>query len=86
MTITVNAVPEDAVIEFEGKKIIFKAESEDEFVPVEVTLGNVDNGFVELKTIQDNDFNINIIVHGTYFLKGELLKSTGVMNGHGHAH
>ncbi len=83
---SVNTIPEDAVIEFEDKKVIFKAESKDEFVPLEVTLGNTDNGFVELKTIQGNDFNINIIIQGAHFLKGELLKSSGEMDGHGHAH
>ncbi len=82
----VNAVPEEAIIDFEDKKIVFKAKSKDEFLPLEVTLGNTDDGFVELKTIQDNDFNINIITHGAHFLKGELLKSSGEMDGHGHAH
>ncbi|PIE50957.1 MAG: hypothetical protein CSA38_00345 [Flavobacteriales bacterium] len=82
----VNAVPEEAIIEFEDKKMVFKAESENEFIPLEVSLGNTDNGFVELKEIQGNDFNINIITEGAHFLKGELLKSSGEMDGHGHAH
>ncbi len=82
----VNAVPEDAIIDFEGKKFIFKAKSNDEFIPLDVTIGNTDNGFVELKTIHDNDFNINIITQGAHFLKGELLKGSGEMDGHGHAH
>ncbi len=82
----VNAVPEDAIIDFEGKKVIFKAESDHEFIPLEITTGNKDNGFVEITSIHDNDFNINIVTQGAHFLKGELLKSSGEMDGHGHAH
>ncbi len=82
----VNAVPEDAIIDFEGKKVIFKAESNNEFIPLDVTIGNKDNGFVALKSIHDNDFNIKIVTQGAHFLKGELLKGSGEMDGHGHAH
>ncbi len=82
----VYAVPEDAIIDFEGEKIIFKAESDHEFIPLDVSIGNTDNGFVEIKTIHDNNFDIEIVTQGAHFLKGELLKSSGEMDGHGHAH
>ncbi len=83
---SVYAVPEEAIIEIEGEKVIFKAESENEFVPLDVTVGNIDNGFIELKTIHDDDFNIKVVTNGAHFLRGELLKNSGEMNGHGHAH
>ncbi|MBS9773551.1 MAG: efflux RND transporter periplasmic adaptor subunit [Tenacibaculum sp.] len=80
------AVPKNAVIDFEGKKVVFKQKNNIEFVPLVVTLGSEDNDFVELKTIEGNDFNIKIVKQGSHILKGELLKSTGEMDGHGHAH
>ncbi|PID95424.1 MAG: hypothetical protein CSA94_01695 [Bacteroidetes bacterium] len=83
---SVYTVPEDAIVEFEGKKVIFKAENENTFLPLDITIGNTDRGFVALKSIHDDNFNIRIITEGAHFLKGELLKSSGEMDGHGHAH
>ncbi len=80
------AIPKEAITEFEGKKVIFKAESDNEFIATEVVLGNYDNGYYELKSIEHNDYNINIIMQGAHCLKGELLKNSGEMSGHGHAH
>lgn len=79
-------VPSKSIIEVEGEKFIFKAESAEEFIPLEVTTGNVDNGFTAIKTIQENNFNIKVVTNGAHFLKGEFLKKAGVMDGHGHAH
>lgn len=81
----VYAVPEEAIIENEDKSYIFMAKSDTEFVPLEVTLGDNDGGFVELKTIQDNYYNIKIVTRGTHFLKGAFLAQSGGMD-HGHAH
>lgn len=80
----VFAVPEEAIIDNEGESFIFMAESNEEFIPLEVTLGNTDNGFVEIKTIQDNNFNIKIVTKGAHFLKGKLLQQAGGMEGHAH--
>lgn len=80
----VFAVPEEAIIEIDGESFIFKAESDVEFVPVEVTLGNTDNGFVEVKTIVGDDFGINIITKGAHYLKGVLIQKAGGMEGHAH--
>lgn len=81
----VFAVPEQAVIENEDKIYVFMAKSNDEFVPLEVTLGNSDNGYVEIKTIQGNFFNIEVVTEGSHFLKGVFLAQSGGMD-HGHAH
>ncbi len=80
----VYAVPQDAVIENEGENFIFVQKSEEEFVPVEVTLGGSDNGYVEVKTIKDNNFNIKYVTKGAHFLKGKLLQMAGGMDGHAH--
>lgn len=78
------AVPEDAIIEVEGEQFVFIAESDVEFIPVEVTTGVTDNGFTELKTIKGNAFNISIVTKGAHFLKGKLLQMAGGMEGHAH--
>ncbi len=80
----VYAVPEDAIIEVEGEQFIFLAESDVEFIPVEVTTGITDNGFTELKTIVGNKFNSSIVTKGAHFLKGKLLQMVGGMEGHAH--
>ncbi len=80
----VYAVPQDAIVEIEDKKVLFVEEHKNEFKITEVTTGMKDNGFVEIKSISGNNFDINIVTQGAYFLKGEMLK--GEMDGHGHAH
>lgn len=80
----VFAVPEEAIIDNEGESFIFIAESNEEFIPLEVTLGNTDKGFTEIKTIQDNNFNVKIVIKGAHFLKGKLLQQAGGMEGHAH--
>jgi len=78
------AVPEDAIIEVEGTQFVFFAESDVEFIPIEVTTGVTENGFTELKTIKGNKFNISIVTKGAHFLKGKLLQMVGGMEGHAH--
>lgn len=80
----VFAVPEEAIIDNEGENFIFLTENNEEFIPLEVTLGNTDNGFTEIKTLQNNDFNIKIVTKGAHFLKGKLLQQAGGMEGHAH--
>ena len=80
----VFAVPEESIIENEGENFVFMAENRNEFIPLKVTLGNTDNGFTEIKTIQNNNFNIKIVSRGTHFLKGVLLQKEGGMEGHAH--
>ncbi|WP_299121692.1 efflux RND transporter periplasmic adaptor subunit [uncultured Tenacibaculum sp.] len=80
----VFAVPEKAIIDNEGESFIFMAKSNEEFVPLEVTLGNTDNGFTEIKMIQNNNYNIKVVTKGAHFLKGKLLQQAGGMDGHAH--
>ncbi|WBX74699.1 efflux RND transporter periplasmic adaptor subunit [Tenacibaculum pacificus] len=77
-------VPEAAIIEKDGESFIFMAESAVEFTHLKVTLGNNDNGFVAIKTIQGNNFDIKIVTEGAHILKGKLLQQAGAVGGHVH--
>ncbi|MBE7653658.1 efflux RND transporter periplasmic adaptor subunit [Tenacibaculum finnmarkense] len=78
------AIPEAAIIEKEGESFIFAAENTVEFIPLKVTLGNSDTGFVAIKTIEGNNFDVKIVTQGAHFLKGKLLQQAGGMEGHVH--
>lgn len=80
----VNSVPENAIVEIEGEKFVFVAKSKVEFIPLEITTGNTDNGFTEIKTIEGNVFDLQIVTDGAHFLKGKLLQIAGGMEGHAH--
>ncbi|CAA0154680.1 CzcB family heavy metal (cobalt-zinc-cadmium) efflux pump precursor [Tenacibaculum maritimum] len=80
----VFTVPENALIEKGDEYFVFMAESKTEFIPLEVTIGNSDKGFVEVKTIQGDNFNIRVVTKGAHFLKGKLLQQSGGMEGHAH--
>ena len=77
-------VPEGAIIENDGESFIFMSESDVEFIPLEVTVGNSDSGFVAIKKIQGNNFDIKVVTEGAHFLKGKLLQQAGGMEGHAH--
>ncbi|MCG8184383.1 efflux RND transporter periplasmic adaptor subunit [Tenacibaculum piscium] len=78
------AVPQTAIIEKEGESFVFMAKSTVEFIPLKVTLGNNDAGFVAIKTIEGNNFDIKIVTQGAHILKGKLLQQAGGMEGHAH--
>ncbi|MGG6232320.1 efflux RND transporter periplasmic adaptor subunit [Tenacibaculum sp. SDUM215027] len=80
----VFAVPEEAVIENEGENFIFIEKKEGEFVPIEVTIGGSDDGYIEIKTIKENNYNAKVVNKGAHFLKGKLLQMAGGMEGHAH--
>lgn len=78
------AVPEEAVIENEGENFIFIEKTAGEFIPAEVTIGGSDDGYIEIKTIQENNYNVKVVTKGAHFLKGKLLQMAGGMEGHAH--
>ncbi|CAA0213831.1 CzcB family heavy metal (cobalt-zinc-cadmium) efflux pump precursor [Tenacibaculum maritimum] len=80
----VFTVPENALIEKGDEYFVFMAESKTEFILLEVTIGNFDKGFVEVKAIQGDNFNIRVVTKGAHFLKGKLLQQSGGMEGHAH--
>jgi membrane fusion protein, heavy metal efflux system len=76
----VLAIPEDAVQELDGRKLIFVAESDIEFEPRKVELGRASGGMVEVVSgLKEGD---RYAVKGSFLLKSELKK--GEIEGHQH--
>jgi len=76
----VLAVPEEAVQELDGKKLIFVAEKETEFKPRPVELGRASGGMVEVVSgLKEGE---RYAVKGAFTLKSELKK--GELEGHEH--
>lgn len=76
----VLAVPEDAVQELDGKKVVFVAESDAEFASREVALGHASGGMVEvLSGVKEGE---RYAVKGGFILKSEAMK--GEIEGHDH--
>jgi cobalt-zinc-cadmium efflux system membrane fusion protein len=76
----VLAVPEEAVQELDGKKLIFVAEKATEFEPRVVELGRVSGGMVEVVSgLKEGE---RYAVKGAFTLKSELKK--GELEGHAH--
>lgn len=76
----VLAVPEAAVVELEGKKLVFVAEGDAAFEPRKVELGRASGGMVEvLSGLKEGE---RLAVKGGFVLKSELQK--GEIEGHNH--
>lgn len=76
----VLAVPEDAVQELEGKKVLFVTENGTEFEPRKVELGRVSGGMAEvLSGLKEGE---RYAVRGAFLLKSEMQK--GELGEHGH--
>jgi len=78
---TTLAVPEDALQDLDGKKVVFVAENESEFVARQVRTGRVAAGMVEIAAgLQEGD---RYAVKGAFILKSELKKGE-LVDEHGH--
>jgi cobalt-zinc-cadmium efflux system membrane fusion protein len=67
------AVPEEAIVRFEGKQYIFIASAQNKFDIKEVELGAKENGFVALKPLNGVDWlQQKIVVKNAYTLLGML--------------
>ena len=76
----VLAVPEEAVQELDGKKLVFVAEKDNEFEPRPVELGRASGGLVEVVSgLKEGE---HYAVKGAFTLKSELKK--GELEGHEH--
>ena len=76
----VLAVPEEALQELDGKKLIFVAEKDTEFEPRAVELGRASGGMVEVVSgLKEGE---RYAVKGAFTLKSELKK--GELEGHEH--
>lgn len=63
----VNAVPSDAVINFEGKNYVFIVKAKNKFEMLEIKTGNSENGFTEICSSELLQ-NKTIVVKGAYQL------------------
>jgi len=77
----VMALPEDAIIEEEGKPYIFIAESHQEdgetewaFKPVEIRTGIIDEGWVEIKLLEELLEGTKVAWDNAYYLISEMKK------------
>ena len=75
------ALPESAVVKEGDKFFIFTAEKEKGsdveewgFKPLEVTIGSIDNGWMEVKLINQLDSNVQVAWNNAYYLMAELKK------------
>jgi cobalt-zinc-cadmium efflux system membrane fusion protein len=76
----VLAVPEEAVQELDGRKLLFVAESDTGFEPRDVVLGRASGGMVEV--VAGLTEGERYAVKGSFLLKSELKK--GEIEGHAH--
>jgi cobalt-zinc-cadmium efflux system membrane fusion protein len=79
---TVRALPEEAIVEEEGKPYIFLAEKHKEdgktewaFKPVEIRTGISDEGWVEIKLLEPLPARTQVAWSGAYYLISEMKKS-----------
>jgi cobalt-zinc-cadmium efflux system membrane fusion protein len=74
-------VPEEAIQNLEGEKVVFVREKGDVFAVRHVTLGyKVGNNRIITQGLSEGD---RIVVHGAFYLKAEISKTTF---GHAHVH
>ncbi|WP_340066608.1 efflux RND transporter periplasmic adaptor subunit [Ascidiimonas aurantiaca] len=77
----VTALPEDAIIEEDGKPFIFTAqkhmengEVEWELKPIEIRTGITEDGWVEIKLLQPLPENTQVVFNNAYYLISEMQK------------
>jgi cobalt-zinc-cadmium efflux system membrane fusion protein len=77
----VFALPENAIIEEEGKPYIFMSESHQEngetewaFTPIEIRTGMSDDGWVEVKLLEELPIGAKVAWNNAYYLIGEMKK------------
>jgi len=76
----VLAVPEDALQDLNGKKVLFVAESDEEFEPRPVETGRAASGMVEIVSgLKEGE---RYAIKGSFMLKAEQKK--GELEGHNH--
>lgn len=78
----VNAVPEEAIIEEEGKPYLFVAEKHNEdgetewaFKPIEIRTGITNEGWVEVKLLEPLKAGTKVALNNAYYLVSEMKKS-----------
>ncbi|MBI3136025.1 MAG: efflux RND transporter periplasmic adaptor subunit [Bacteroidetes bacterium] len=94
----VSSIPEEAVVHFEGKEFIFietkdeydqetkneeKQEEKHHFKMIEVTTGDAELGFIEVKLPEGFDMDSKIVVSGAFSLLAKM-KNSEEEGGHAH--
>jgi len=73
------AVPEDAVVESDGKSYIFSAfrgaNGDWKFIPVEVSVGRNEAGFIEISPVSNLARGTQISINCAYYILSEMKKS-----------
>lgn len=69
---TVNAVPENAVVSFEGTDYIFYEKAKNHFEGVVIQTGITEDGFTEVILPEGMDSSINLVTNGAYSLLSKL--------------
>lgn len=76
------ALPESAVVKEGDKYFIFTAKKEQDdgetewaFQPLEVNVGGIDNGWIEIKPLSDLPEGIQVAYNNAYYLMAEMKKS-----------
>lgn len=62
-----NALPEESIVNFEGKDYVFVQEKKQTYKMIPVTLGESENGFIQIKNIEDFN-NKKIVTKNAYTL------------------
>lgn len=68
----VNAVPENAVVNFEGKDYLFTSTKKNTFNMVEIKTGLTESGYTEILFPENFDLTSSIVTNGTYALISKL--------------
>lgn len=67
------AVPEQAIVRYEGQEYVFATQNGKQFIMTPVQTGIIENGFVELLPVTGKDWlNTTIAIKGAYSLLGSL--------------
>jgi membrane fusion protein, heavy metal efflux system len=65
----VLALPEDAIVSFEGKKYIYMAKQNNQFEMIQISIGETENGFTEIIQPQKSELSKNeFVIKGAYSL------------------
>lgn len=62
-----NALPEESIVNFEGKDYVFVEEKKQIYRMIPVTLGESENGFIQIKNVEDFN-NKKIVTKNAYTL------------------
>jgi membrane fusion protein, heavy metal efflux system len=68
----VNALPENAVVSFEGKEYLFTSKNKNTFNMVEIKTGVTESGYTEIMLPDGFDITASIVTNGTYALISKL--------------